>query len=67
MLRLGGGAAARTSTYVPEVVFDHDAMRRNLGLLVDALGKDEAWVAGEVRHVGVWVDRVLAQHEEVFG
>ena len=48
-------------------MFDHDAMWRNLGLLVDALGKDEAWATGETRHVGVWVDRVLTEHEEVFG
>ena len=63
MLRLAGGAAERTSTYLPDVVFDHDAMARNLRLLPASLGDDSA----ELAHVGVWVDRVLAQHEEVFG
>ena len=63
MLRLAGGAAERTSTYLPDVVFDHDAMTRNLRLLPASLGDDSA----ELAHVGVWVDRVLAQHEEVFG
>lgn len=67
MLRLAGGAAARTSTYLPEVVFDHDAMRRNLDLLLTSLGKDREWAAAETAHVGVWIDRVLEQHEEVFG
>jgi len=67
MLRLAGGAAERTSTYLPDVVFDHDAMQRNLGLLLTALGKDPAWATAEIAHVGVWVDRVLTDHEEVFG
>ena len=60
-------AAARTSTYLPEVVFDHDAMRRNLDLLLTSLGQDSQWAAAETAHAGVWVDRVLTQHEEVFG
>lgn len=67
MLRLAGGSAERTSAYLPDVVLDHDAMRRNLQTLLTALGRDPAWAADETSHVGVWVDRVLAQHEEVFG
>ena len=67
MLRLAGAAAARTSTYLPEVVFDHDAMRRNLDLLLTSLSKGSEWAAAETAHVGVWIDRVLEQHEEVFG
>jgi hypothetical protein len=52
---------------VPEVVFDHDAMARNLDRLVQALGEDDSWAAAQTAHVGVWIDRVLAQHEEVCG
>ena len=40
---------------------------RNLDLLLTSLGKDSEWAAAETAHVGVWIDRVLAQHEEVFG
>jgi hypothetical protein len=36
-------------------------------VLLAALGEDAAWVTMRTRHVGVWVDRVLAQHEEVCG
>lgn len=67
MLRLAGSAAERTSTYLPQVVLDHDAMLRNLGLLVTSLGRDATWAAAETEHTGAWIDRVLAQHEEVFG
>ena len=67
MLRLAGGAAERTAAYLPDVVFDHDAMARNLSTLLATVGRDANWAADETRHVGVWVDRVLAQHEEVFG
>jgi hypothetical protein len=48
------------------VRFDEEAMRRNLDQLVGRVGKDDTWVASHVEHVDVWVDRVLAQQEEVF-
>ncbi|HET6626635.1 MAG TPA: lyase family protein [Nocardioidaceae bacterium] len=67
MLRLAGGAVERTADLVSGVHFDHDAMRRNLDQLVDTVGKDEAWVRAHLEHVDAWIDRVLAQHEEVFG
>jgi 3-carboxy-cis,cis-muconate cycloisomerase len=66
-LRLAGGAAQRCASYLPEVVLDRDAMARNLALLVRTLGEDDDWVAAQTGHVGVWIDRVLAQHEEVCG
>lgn len=65
MLRLAGGAAERSASYVPHVGFDHDMMRRNLGSLLTALGKDMVWATAETEHVGVWIDRVLAQQEEL--
>jgi 3-carboxy-cis,cis-muconate cycloisomerase len=65
LLRLAGGAAARTADFVPGLVFDHDAMGRNLGRLVDTLGRDAGWVAEQTAPCGVWVDRVLARHEEL--
>jgi 3-carboxy-cis,cis-muconate cycloisomerase len=66
-LRLAGGAAQRSASYLPEVVFDHDAMAANLARLTATLGEDDRWVAAQTAHVGVWIDRVLAQHEEVCG
>jgi 3-carboxy-cis,cis-muconate cycloisomerase len=66
MLRLAGGAAERTAVLLPEVSFDHDAMRRNLDQLVRQVGEGDAWVSSQTAHVDVWIDRVLAQHEEVF-
>jgi hypothetical protein len=49
------------------VVFDHEAMAANLSRLTTTLGQDDDWVAGRTAHVGVWIDRVLTQHEEVCG
>jgi len=66
MLRLSGAAVERTSGLVVSVQFDHEAMRRNLDLLVTTLGEDPAWVTSQIEHVDVWIDRVLAQHREVF-
>ncbi len=66
MLRLAGGAAEHTAELVAGLRYDEAAMRRNLDRLVDAVGEDDEWVSGHVDHVGVWIDRVLAQHEEVF-
>ena len=65
LLRLAGGAAARTADLVGGVTFDHDVMARNLGLLLVALGRDDAWVAEQTSPCGGWVDRVLARHEEL--
>ena len=66
LLRLAGGAAAeRTADLVGGVTFDHDVMARNLGLLLAALGRDDAWVAEQTAPCGGWVDRVLARHEEL--
>jgi 3-carboxy-cis,cis-muconate cycloisomerase len=67
MLRLAGGAAERCAAYLPGVVLDRDAMTHHLTTLLTTLGKDPAWAAAETEHAGVWVDRVLAQHEEVLG
>jgi 3-carboxy-cis,cis-muconate cycloisomerase len=66
VLRLAGAAAERTAVLLPQVSFDHDAMRRNLDLLVKRVGEDDAWVVAQTAHVDVWIDRVLSQHEEVF-
>jgi 3-carboxy-cis,cis-muconate cycloisomerase len=65
-LRLAGGAAERTADLVAGLQLDHDALRRNLDRLLQTVGEDEAWVGLHTDHVGTWIDRVLAQHEEVF-
>lgn len=65
MLRLAGGAAEHTADLAAGLVLDRDAMTRNLGRLVAAVAHDESWVHDHTAHTGVWVDRVLAQHEEV--
>jgi 3-carboxy-cis,cis-muconate cycloisomerase len=65
MLRLAGATAERTADLVTDVRFDHAAMRRNLDQLVAGLGEDEAWERAQTDHLGVWIDRVLAQHKEV--
>ena len=66
MLRLSGAAVERTAGLVTSVQFDHEAMRRNLDLLVTTLGEDQAWVTSHIEHVDVWIDRVLTQHADVF-
>lgn len=66
MLRLSGAAVERTTDLVASVQFDHEAMRRNLDLLVTALGENQAWVTSHIEHVDVWIDRVLTQHADVF-
>ena len=66
MLRLSAGAVERTVGVMAGVRFDHAAMRRNLEQLVAIIGEEESWVTSQTRHVGVWADRVLAQHKEVF-
>ncbi|MEP7089856.1 MAG: lyase family protein [Nocardioidaceae bacterium] len=65
MLRLGGAAAERTADIAADLRFDEAAMRRNLDLLVDAVGEDQDWVTAQTAHVDVWIDRVLARHEEM--
>lgn len=67
MLRLAGAAAERTAALAEDLTFDTRAMRRNLDLLVGAVGQDAGWVTSQTEHVGLWVDRVLEHHEEVFG
>ncbi len=66
MLRLAGGAVERTADLMETVRFDQDAMRRNLDQLVGSVGEDDTWVTSHVEHVGLWIDRVLAQQKEVF-
>jgi 3-carboxy-cis,cis-muconate cycloisomerase len=65
MLRLAGAAAERTADVAADLTFDTEAMSRNLGLLLAALGKDQVWATAQTEHVDVWVDRVLDRHEEV--
>jgi 3-carboxy-cis,cis-muconate cycloisomerase len=67
LLRLAGAAAERTVDVVDGATFDTDAMARNLALLTEAVGQGPEWVAEQTAHVGLWIDRVLAQHEEVVG
>ena len=63
MLRLAGAAAERTRDLVGDLAFSEAALTRNLGLLVAAVAEDDAWVARQTAHTGVWVDRVLARRE----
>jgi 3-carboxy-cis,cis-muconate cycloisomerase len=65
MMRLAGAAAERTRDLSSDVVFDSSAMRRNLALLVTSVGEEPDWVVAQTAHVGVWIDRVLARHEQV--
>ncbi|HET7355306.1 MAG TPA: lyase family protein [Nocardioidaceae bacterium] len=67
MLRLAAGAAERTAGLVPRLSFDQEAMARNLDLLLGSVGQDRGWAVEHVAEVGVWIDRVLSQHEEVVG
>lgn len=67
MLRLAGAAAERTAQIAADLSFDTGATARNLGLLLTALDRDDAWAAEQTAHVGVWIDRVLARHREVVG
>ena len=65
MLRLAGAATERTRDTVAEMTFDVDAMAGNLDRLLDRLGRDDDWAAAQTAHVGVWIDRVLARHQEL--
>lgn len=65
LLRLAGAAAERTADLADDVRFDPASMRHNLHRLVADLGQDESWVQEQTHHLGVWIDRVLAQHKEV--
>lgn len=67
ILRLAGGAAERTADLVPRLKFDHAAMRANLARLVAAVGEDDTWAGRHAASAERWIDRVLRQHEEVFG
>jgi 3-carboxy-cis,cis-muconate cycloisomerase len=67
MLRLAGAAAERTCRLADDLSFDTQAMRRNLDRLVDSVGEDTSWVSTQTAHVDVWIDRVLARHEQVVG
>lgn len=66
MLRTGAGAVERTADLVPSMHWDRYAMARNLDGLLDLLAKDHGWVQQQTAHAGVWVDRVLREHEELF-
>lgn len=59
MLRLAGGAAALARDLVDGLVFDEDALARNLDRLRSALGEDETWTMPHLRAADVWVDRAL--------
>lgn len=63
VLRLGGAAVERTSAMLTDTRFDHAAMRRNLELLVTAVGEGPDWVRQHTTAADVWIDRVLAEHE----
>jgi hypothetical protein len=41
-------------------------MAGHLDRLVMTVGEGPDWVTASTGHVGVWIDRVLAQHAEVF-
>jgi 3-carboxy-cis,cis-muconate cycloisomerase len=67
MLRLAGAAAERTAEVVEDVTFDAEAMATHLDRLAGAVDEGPDWVAASTAHVGVWIDRVLTEHQEVFG
>ena len=67
MMRLAGAAAERTCALSDDMSFDELAMRRNLDRLVDAVGEGPEWVTSQTSHLDVWIDRVLARHEQVVG
>jgi 3-carboxy-cis,cis-muconate cycloisomerase len=67
MLRLAGAAAERTCRLADDMRFDEAAMQINLDRLVEAVGEDLSWVTAQTSHVDVWIDRVLARHEQVVG
>lgn len=67
MLRLAGAAAERTCRLADDMTFDEAAMTRNLDRLVETVGEGPGWVAAQTAHVDVWIDRVLARHEQVVG
>jgi 3-carboxy-cis,cis-muconate cycloisomerase len=60
MLRLAGGATALARELVDGLVFDEDALARNLELLRSALGEDETWTTPHLLAANVWIDRALA-------
>lgn len=66
LLRTAGAAAERTADLAGGLVLDPEAMRRNLDRLRGSVGGGDSWVADHVGHVDVWIDRVLAQHRELF-
>ena len=65
MLRLAGAAVERTCDVVSDATFHEAVTARNLDLLVAAAGEGPGWVEEQTAHVGAWVDRVLARHEEL--
>ena len=67
MMRLAGAAAERTCALSDDMSFDELAMRRNLDRLVAAVGEGPEWVTSQTGHLDVWIDRVLARHEQVVG
>lgn len=67
MLRLSGAVAERSLAMSLELSFDLVALDRNLGTLLSALDHEPGWALDQTAHVGVWVDRVLARHEEILG
>jgi 3-carboxy-cis,cis-muconate cycloisomerase len=60
MLRLAAGATALTRDLIDGLVFDEDALARNLDLLRSTLAEDKSWTTPHVRAAKLWVDRALA-------
>jgi 3-carboxy-cis,cis-muconate cycloisomerase len=63
MLRLAGGAVALLRDLVDGLVFDEDALARNLEHLRSTLGADETWTTPHIQAAEVWIDRALTEGE----
>ncbi|GAA0955222.1 3-carboxy-cis,cis-muconate cycloisomerase [Kribbella koreensis] len=59
MLRLAGGATALARDLIDGLVFDQEALARNLDLLRSTLGGSETWTTPHLKPAAVWVDRAL--------
>ncbi|MGW6281268.1 lyase family protein [Kribbella sp. NPDC055071] len=61
MLRLAGGAVELLRDLVEGLIFDEDALARNLEHLRSTLGADETWTAPHLQAANVWIDRALTR------
>lgn len=66
MLRLAGACAERTAEVADGLRFDTDASAANVRLLLQNLGRDRTWLDEITAPTAVWIDRILAQHQEEF-